>query len=288
MKDEDYPALYVAANASSKSAQKWFFGALRVNLMLLVLGTILSVINYPHQLFAISQLLILLTLLSITIYLGYENPQKAWYANRALAESLKTLTWRYMMRAEPFDLSDQRAKHLFVESAKKILSANRQAMGKSVEMSSFGQITQIMNQNRASDLESRKYFYLSKRIDDQLAWYQSKASLNKNLSRNWFAILIASNVLGVLFAIFRISHPATEYWPTELFLSIAGATLAWLQSNRFQELEASYSLTAQDISLLKELVPAGKDEGKFSMFVADSENAFSREHTQWQARRDES
>jgi SMODS and SLOG-associating 2TM effector domain 3/SMODS and SLOG-associating 2TM effector domain 1 len=288
MNKEDFPALYVTADEASKSAQKMFFCALGSILILLVVGACLSVLNYSHHFFALLQSLVLLLSLFLTIYLAYENPQKSWYATRAIAESMKTLTWRFMMQAEPFNSTDEKAKLLFVESARKMLTANRQAMGKSVEMTHSGQITQAMNLNRNNELELRKQFYLSKRIDDQLGWYKRNAISNRKLSVIWLVVLVSANVFAVLFSVLRVSFSTADYWPTDVFIALAASTLSWLQSNRFQELAASYSLTAQDISLLKELIPTSGGKNKFSVFVADAENAFSREHTQWQARRDDS
>ena len=53
-----------------------------------------------------------------------------------------------------------------------------------------------------------------------------------------------------------------------------------------QELAASYALAAHEIGLIRQqsLLPSTDDE--FSLFVGDAENAFSREHTQWIARKD--
>lgn len=89
-----------------------------------------------------------------------------------------------------------------------------------------------------------------------------------------------------MFALVKIAFPYMSMWPTDIFVTSAGAIMAWLQTKRFQELAISYALTTHEITLLKEDLPTSDDEHNFSIFVADSENAFSREHTQWQARRD--
>ncbi|HCB7267327.1 TPA: SLATT domain-containing protein, partial [Escherichia coli] len=36
----------------------------------------------------------------LLLYMAVQKPEKEWYGCRALAESIKTSTWRYMMRAE--------------------------------------------------------------------------------------------------------------------------------------------------------------------------------------------
>jgi len=67
---------------------------------------------------------------------------------------------------------------------------------------------------------------------------------------------------------------------------MAASVLSWMQAKRFSELAASYALAAHEISLIREksMLPNTPDE--FSQFVGDAENAFSREHTQWVARKD--
>ena len=59
-----------------------------------------------------------------------------------------------------------------------------------------------------------------------------------------------------------------------------------MQAKRYSELAASYALTAHEISLIREQALNPSTEEEFSKFVSDAENAFSREHTQWSARRD--
>jgi len=68
--------------------------------------------------------------------------------------------------------------------------------------------------------------------------------------------------------------------------SLPIAILGWVQIKRYQELASSYSLTAHEITFAKNELVQKDTESKFAAFVADTENAFSREHTQWYARKD--
>ena len=285
MKEADFPALYEAADIASKSAQKSFFLALGAYLSCLIVAAFMSVVDYRAPWFYLVQAGILLSSLGITIFLAHTKPQRAWYAGRALAESVKTVTWRYMMRAEPYQNND--AREHFVRSLRKIFDANKQASASAVEMTGVSQITASMDAVRARGLDERKQIYMRERVEEQLVWYKTKAVFNKKSSRVWFGCLIALNVAAVSFAFARSLFVGMNYWPTEIFLALAGAGMTWLQTKRFQELAASYALTTHEISFLKETFPRSKIEQDFSAFVGDAENAFSREHTQWQARRDE-
>ena len=106
MNEGDFPPLYQAADLASTVAQRKFLWALGANLALLVVAAIMSVANILTSTFALMQMAPLIGTLGLAIYLAVERPERIWYGARALAESVKTISWRYMMRAEPFDRDD--------------------------------------------------------------------------------------------------------------------------------------------------------------------------------------
>ncbi|MFM0414967.1 DUF4231 domain-containing protein [Paraburkholderia aromaticivorans] len=286
MKEEDFPPIYTAADQASKDAQRYFFWALGANLAFIVIAAILSVANVQTRGFALLQIVPLLITLGLTVYLAARQPQRIWYGTRALAESVKTVSWRYMMRAEPFDRGDATDRDHFKDSLTKIFNSNRRISEHAVEMAAGSQITQKMRDVRALPLRERIDLYEAERVSDQHVWYTNKAKANKRSSKRWFGTLIGLNVVALLFASGKVASPAANYWPTDILVAAAGAAMAWLQTKRFQELAASYTLTAHEIGLLRIVLPDGSSEQAFSVYVGDAENAFSREHTQWQARRD--
>lgn len=117
-------------------------------------------------------------------------------------------------------------------------------------------------------------------------WYARKAALNRRMSKVFFWALIATNSIAVVCAILRITFADQPIWPTDVFVAAAASLLSWMQAKRFSELAASYALAAHEISLIKEQSLLPDTPEKFSLFVGDAENAFSREHTQWVARKD--
>lgn len=286
MKEEDFPPIYNAADKASKDAQKYFFGALGGNLAFIVVAAGLSVANVQTRAFALLQIVPLVITLGLTIYLAARQPQRIWYGTRALAESVKTVSWRYMMRAEPFNRSDVADRDHFRDSLGKIFNSNRRISEHAVQMAAGSQITQKMLDVRALPLQERVRLYEAERVNDQHVWYTNKAKINKKSSRRWFGLLIGLNVAALLFASGKVACPTTNYWPTDILVAAGGGVMAWLQTKRFQELAASYTLTAHEIGLLRTALPDGSSEQAFSVYVGDAENAFSREHTQWQARRD--
>lgn len=81
-------------------------------------------------------------------------------------------------------------------------------------------------------------------------------------------------------------NPLSPIKLTGLLTTIASSFIAWLQVKQHQELSQSYSIAAQELGLILEQGQHIHTEEDFCAFVSDSENAISREHTLWVARRD--
>lgn len=286
MNDADYPAIYQAASDLSQKSQNAFYRALAGHMALLVIAAAISVVNSPCAEIAILQSLVLLGALAWAIYLFLARPDRYWYAGRAVAESIKTVTWRYISRAEPFDHDDQIDRSAFALKVRAVIDQNRDVAGKLTTHLDGVQITVEMERLRAQDEKGRRNFYRDARIVDQQKWYAKKAAYNKRMVNIFFGWLIFVLCLAIAFAIAKVKYPSAPYWPTDIFVTLAASILSWIQAKRYQELSASYALTAHEISLIRQQASGEMDERALSLFVGDAENAFSREHTQWVARRD--
>lgn len=286
MKEQDFPALYLSANDLSLTSQANFFNALKVHLILLVSAAVLSVVSIPHWLVGVLQVTCLLGALFCSIYLFGKRPDRHWYLGRAVAESIKTITWRYISRAEPFQAEDAIARSEFHQKLKAIVKQNKDVAQAFTNYLDSPQITDVMTQMRAHPLEKRRATYANDRIKDQLTWYANKSSFNRKTSDKCFIALIVINIVAVISAVIRINFISTPFWPTDIFVAAAASMLSWMQAKRYSELAASYALAAHEIGLIREQSLLPDSDEKFSFFVGDSENAFSREHTQWIARQD--
>ncbi|MFZ7202571.1 DUF4231 domain-containing protein [Avibacterium avium] len=282
MNKEDFPYIYQSADSLSLKAQKHFFRVLFFHLLFLVIGALLSFIDNTWA--VIFQSIILLLALGCSVYLFWQRPDKNWYAGRAVAESIKTLTWRYICRAEPFCIEDNKDKSEFRNKLKQILEQNKQISQKLIGELNCSIITDKMEEIRSYSLKKRIDYYRKNRIKEQLTWYHKKANFNKKMAKLFFWLLIIFNALSLILSILNIT--CHNILPTDLTIAIASGILTWIQAKRFTELSASYSLTAHEISFINEQSEAFNDDDLFSSFVGDAENAFSREHTQWIARRD--
>lgn len=286
MEYDALPSLYRSADKLSLDAQNAFFRTLRWHLVFLVTAAALSVLNIPHWLGALTQVIALVGALGTSLYLMIMRPERTWYGARAVAESVKTLTWRFVSRAEPFNDTDEEARTRFAAKLREVTSQNEEVASRLTIEGVARNITPEMLEIRSLSLNERSTRYTVARIEDQLAWYSVKARRAERDAKRFFGAVVTLNILALLFAILRIRFPETPYWPTDVFVTLSASVLSWIQARRFSELSASYNLAAHEIALIRDGATAPSNEDSFSRFVSDTENAFSREHTQWVARKD--
>ncbi len=253
---------------------------------LLATASAISVVNSPCAWVAVLQAMVLLGALGCAIYLYVVRPDRHWYSGRAVAESIKTITWRYISKAEPFDQTDEIDRHNFGLKLKAIVDQNKDVAGLLVTHLEGLQISEEMEKLRQQPGADRLQYYRTNRIVDQQTWYAKKAAANKRLVDRFFAGLLLTIGVAILFAIAKVQFPTAPFWPTDFFVTVAAGLLSWIQAKRFQELSVSYALAAHEISLIRQQAGASMTDLELSKFIGDSENAFSREHTQWIARKD--
>lgn len=287
----DLPGLYQSADSASLKEQKKYYRAIGIYSILLIFAAFFafwSVGNENPATKIISTLFFLITL-SIMIWLRVSKPDDIWYNGRAVAESVKTRAWRWMMRAEPYedceDVEIMRKK--FVFDLKTILKQNESLIGKlGIGVSIAEPITDKMLQVRKFTLSERIGLYRKERILNQALWYTKKAKFNKRKSSLWFTITVILHGLAIVLLLYSIKEPKLNL-PIEVIAVAASSVLTWLQSKKHNELSSSYSLTAHEIMLIKSETNRITTESELSEYILNCENAFSREHTQWVARKNE-
>jgi hypothetical protein len=283
----EYPAIYKAASELSAESQKEYLFLLKTEYLLLIFSALLAMNFSNNGMYHAFSAFVIIVAVALLLIRQLKKPDQQWYKCRALAESLKTSTWRYMMRADPFGDVDNitTVRNEICTFFRRILEANKQIGEKITGLNStFEQITQSMENNRKLSWQDRKQLYLEKRIIEQQEWYRSKANYNKRCHKYWLNSCVVIYILALFSVLTRIVYPQWYYLPTGVLLVVASAIVGWLQIKKFNELSAAYTLTAHEISLIKTSIQSIEDEQSLSDFVNDAEHAFSREHTQWAAR----
>lgn len=292
MSEDGYPSLYRCADTASLKAQGTYLLFNKVYLGSLVLGSATSAftaIGAPTvNTYLYTGLAVVLVVgLLILWAMRARQDDKIWFDGRAVAESVKTATWRFMMKAQPFH-EDSSAETQFLADLKEIREA-RPHLGKhlAAAMNADGAvITDFMKERRSSSLEERREFYASARIRDQKTWYAKKAKLNVETGAKWFRAIALLQVAIVTIAIAQAASGGLGINPIPIVTTCAAAVAAWSQMKRHDELAQSYALAAQELEEIEAIASNQADEDAFSQLVEQTENSISREHTMWCARRD--
>lgn len=284
----DYPNIFKKADSKSLSSQNFFTRFNLGILFLLVLSTVISSIQIDNGWLSIGSSILLVISLILTIWIMYFKPEKTWYDGRAIAESTKSLTWKFITGTKPFGykLKSSDAEEKLIKNLKQIIGQKKeffQLIGE--EFGEGEQITDSMRKLRKLDFKEKVEYYAINRLEDQKDWYYKKSKENrKNKNLTFFAI-ITFQVLAII-ALILDFYNIIDFTITPLMACMASSFIAWLQLKRFQELTESYGITATELNLIKSKVKHIKDESDFENFVDDAETAISREHTLWLARRD--
>ncbi len=285
--NETLPGLYQSADKASLDAQFWYFNGLRAYLILLVTAAMVSFL-WPKDVYAalVSAVLFLITL-GILIALRIKRPDDIWYNGRAVAESVKTRSWRWVMRAEPYENIDnlEIVSKQFISDLKAILNQNRSLS--TIFHTSTGiqaPISETMKMIRSLNVDERLTLYKKQRIDNQANWYSLKSLFNKRRAKQWFWVSVVLHGIAISLLLYNIIAPGLDL-PIEVVATAAGAVLTWLQAKKHNEFNSSYALAAHEIVLIKGEALSVRTEEELSEFVFNSETAFSREHAQWSARK---
>jgi len=281
-----YPALYSCADEASNGWQWWYLAAIKAEYGLLALAAVLSLNIFDAPAYHSGYALVFVLSLAVLLYRTNAKPEQAWYRCRAMAESVKTSTWAYMMHAKPFDGTDADSGAQLRTRVADLMKSNEHIADK-LQSAPVGQVqtTREMDLVRALPWRQRRDYYVENRISDQRNWYTNKASQNDALATRWQVASVAVYLIAVTMAISRPTYASfVPVWPIEPLIVVAASILGWVQIKKFNELASVYRLTALEIGLIEDKLKRVENEVELGEFVNEAELAFSREHTQWVAR----
>ena len=291
--DLDLPVLFRSTGKASGRAQTSYTRLIAADLALMIISAMLGALSVgsgpAKSTLAVASGAMMAVSLILTGVLGTRRPEKKWYGGRAIAESVKTLAWRYMVGAEPYGVSVPEATvdKKFLATLEDILKERKEFQWEIDDVvSKQPEITERMQEIRKLSLEERKAVYSKYRVNNQLEWYSRKAAKSRAREVVWFWSIIAAQALAFIAAMVRIGFPSSPLNLTGVFSALAAAFLSWLQTKRYQELAQSYAVAAYELGLIAEQARHVQTDEAFSAFVVGAENAMSREHTLWSAKRE--
>ncbi|GAA1220403.1 DUF4231 domain-containing protein [Kitasatospora nipponensis] len=223
------------------------------------------------------------------VRLRQSNPQAQWYEARAAAESVKTLAWKYTVRARPFGgpADSPEADEEYRAQVSDVLQTFEDAGV--LQPGSAPEITEGMRELRAADLTARRMVYLRVRVEGQRTWYRAKSEAFESQSVSWGLGAMVLMIIGGAAAIAQ----AAGILSVSVFgacSAAAAAVIAWTQLKQLRPLAAAYQLAAKELDVVwgkLTVIDTGEPqaEANWTRLAGDAEDAVAREHTSWRARR---
>jgi len=289
--DRDLSPIFHAADTSSLAAQSQFLTALAVRLIGLVAAGAFGLATWksgkaPTDWAGVLAALCFFAAVIVEIYLLRMRPERTWYEGRAAAESVKTLSWRYSVGGEPFNIgtrSEEDTERLFLGQLVAVIGVLKDL---NVRPPSVGeqQITEPMRKLRSESFDERKRVYEIGRVAEQQQWYQRKARWNSKRALSWTVTILIVEIIGVIAALAKAI--GTVDGDVLIFAGAVVASMtAWLQTKQHQTLATAYAVTAIELASVRTKIGWQTNEKDWAKFVSEAEEAFSREHTLWKASR---
>ena len=280
--EDGFTPLFAEADRAAVRAQRRYLRLTLTGLVVAVIAAIGSAISADTRiggqsvdLGGVVSGVAFLTGAGLGLFVLIAKPERNWYENRAVAESIKTLCWQYVAGAfaRPADVLEAEIRdivHPMSHSGLLVTEGNEE-------------VTSSMREIRARPADERRRLYLAQRIDDQNRYYARQALLNRKLATRWFAAAIGHQAVGAVLAVLKAIDVVDADLLGIVATAAAGA-LAWIQTRDCQNLAESYRVTANELAEIRAEAQAVDADG-WSAFVRGAEQAISREHTLWRARR---
>ena len=287
--DSELTAAYQTANGASLRGQRAYLILNRTRLFLIIAAAAAGVFTaassthrIEKEVFASAAVVAFLAAFCVEVFILARRDEELWYHGRAVAESAKTLSWRYAVGASPFTRDLEDADVVFSNSLKDVIDES--PITPDLPPITGVLVSDSMRSLRQSSLADRKQAYIKCRIDNQANWYAAKAeSCGKSASR-WRIAMIAFELIGALCALLVLIN-VTDLVFDGIISSVIAAAAAWLELKQFDNLAEAYSLTATELTFVRSEADRVNDENGWSAYVNSAEQAISREHTMWLARR---
>jgi hypothetical protein len=284
---DDMPQVFNAADQAAADSRRRYMSQTAMRLVLSVAAAALGIRAFHIGTSAIdwaalgSSVAFFIALL-VDVSLLNSQPQRSWYDGRALAESAKTLAWKWSVCGNPYPRNSDADAVLLLANDLRDLRVTR---GDVALAPIVGRnVTDAMSSLRASSLAERKSAYLAGRIDDQLSWYSNKSRTSNRAARRWRLFLLflegLGGVAGLLKATAVIDVPIDALIATGM-----GAVGAWLEAQQHDQISRAYSVAVADLTDARVRLESCSDEDAWAEAVNDAEDAISREHTRWRASR---
>lgn len=281
-KVEDHmPALHGAAEETSAEGQAQFRRLVMSSLALLVVAAVGGLFDRPWGgwLSAVA----FAGSLVITALWVFHHAETDWYDGRAGAESTKSMTWKFAVGGQPYGVDEFDAKTRY-ESDIQALIGELDRLGSSLRAPSRAAAADPLMEVRRASLDERRGVYRQQRVADQRGWYARRAGDHRRSARRWQVAMVCAQVVGIAGAVLK-GVDVVHVDLLSLLATVAAALAAWTNAADYVQIARAYDFAAIELDAILSRVGDPKTEAEWAAFVADAEQAMSREHTMWLARK---
>jgi SMODS and SLOG-associating 2TM effector domain 1/SMODS and SLOG-associating 2TM effector domain 3 len=292
-----YPFAFAAADTRSKRSQTTYTRLTAAELTLLCVvafgGAVpihFSFGNLQVRPFSLLAAVALISALIVRLGRAASGAEVAWFSSRAAAESIKTLTWKFVVCARGFEksLRPHEADQRFITSCKEVIQDLRMVDPRLVVAEeaplSSSYISDWMRASRALPRTQRIALYQNARIDDQLSWYRSRAKSHNGKAKTFTRIVIVMYGAAIIGAFIQAAG-LLSFDVLGFAAAVAASLESWTQLRRHKSLATAYEIAVVDLLAIRERSRHVNNEEAWAQFVDDAEEAVSREHTTWRANR---
>lgn len=198
------PGLWHAADAASAAGQRAANRRTGARLLLLLGAAVAGAASWTpggRDVPALAAALAFFLALLLELRSALDNPEQRWYRGRAVAESVKTLAWRFAVGGAPFGTGRSDAEALLLDRLRDIIRSMRGLEWTPTDLPD--QVTGPMRALRGRSLADRRTTYLRDRIGDQFAWYTRAAKRCTTVADRWSVAVSTVTAAGFAGAILK-------------------------------------------------------------------------------------
>jgi hypothetical protein len=292
LKTEDYPMLFQESDSLAIKAQSKHLLFVRTKIAFLVAIAVIMSVSWNQELglrtpAAVTLAVSLVISMAFTALMNTKRFDHAWVSFRATAESIKTETWLFMMKVEPYEgsITDIQAKDRYLKRLDEILHCRPSVRSQlALHLKEGPQITKQMKEIRNEKLANRREFYVQNRIQDQRRWYVEKSKWNKKRESLWFIVTWILELAAASLAIVAIILQDTFINPVGIVTTAGAGVLSWINARSYSEPAESYGFVAEELVIIQDRANQVSTEKDLAKIVLDAERTIDREHTIWLAR----
>jgi SMODS and SLOG-associating 2TM effector domain 3/SMODS and SLOG-associating 2TM effector domain 1 len=285
----ELPALYRIADAAAVRAQARYYAEIRTQLAMLVLGTLAGLTGQLTDVdeFAFVGVAAYIVLVVVRVNIKVGSTDRIWYESRLIAESVKSLAWRYSVGGAPFSVdpdADPEVADLALRDRIAGLLGDVSHVPLPDPRQGTEQITASMRSLRAASRDERIRVYAAYRLRVQLNWYAERATVHARRGARLDTTMLVASGIAVFFGFAQALDIVDAN-----FLGLAGIVAAvvatWSATTHYSKQAADYASAAHQLALVETVIAHQDTEEKWAAFVDDAEDGISREHTSWRVTR---